>query len=178
MQGAPVPHPSERSAAIAQRRQQALRERVPHAPASQNGNGALGEQPTEARPRPAPAAASQPQEPAPSTARQPVTASAPVEEQRPAIPYVSPQELARWELPAVTLLAESPPGSHEPGIDKEATSELIENTLADYGIEVSVSEVKPGPVVTMFGLVPGVGQAQPAVPGPQRRHGRAVRPER
>ena len=31
----------------------------------------------------------------------------------------------------------------------------IEETLADHGVEVSVSEIRPGPSVTMFGLVPG-----------------------
>ena len=121
-------------------------EQSPRPSISPNGDGSPVEKPAVVRPKP---------EPAPTSARQPAVAAAPADEQRPAIPYVSPQELARWAVPSVTLLAESPPGSHEPGIDKEATSELIENTLADYGIEVSVSEVKPGPVVTMFGLVPG-----------------------
>jgi S-DNA-T family DNA segregation ATPase FtsK/SpoIIIE len=68
---------------------------------------------------------------------------------------VTLEEIEKWSLPAISLLASPPAGSHEPGIDQEATSDLIETTLGDYGIEVRVSEVKPGPVVTMFGLVPG-----------------------
>ncbi len=63
--------------------------------------------------------------------------------------------LEDWILPPVTLLAEAPAESQEPGVDQEKTSSLIENTLSEYGIEVNVAEVKIGPVVTMFGLVPG-----------------------
>ena len=151
VQEAPVPRQSERSSAMALRRQQALQE-LSHRPAvSQNGDGASDEMPAAPRPKPAPPVSA----PAPVTARQPAAAAAPPEVERSAIPYVSPAELALWAPPPVTALAESPSGSKEPGIDAEATSELIENTLADYGIEVSVSEVKPGPTVTMFGLVPG-----------------------
>ena len=151
VQDAPVPRQSERSSATALRRQQAMQELTPRMPRSQNGDGALEEKPAEARPRSAPTAPAPP----PVTARQPAPAAAMPEVERPVIPYVSPAELALWAPPPVTALAESPSGSKEPGIDAEATSELIENTLADYGIEVSVSEVKPGPTVTMFGLVPG-----------------------
>ena len=151
VQEAPVPRQSERSSAMAFRRQQAMQELAPRTPISQNGDGASDELPAAPRPKPAPTASAPP----PVTARQPSPAAAPSDVERPVIPYVSPAELARWAAPPVTVLAESPPGSHEPGIDTEATSELIENTLADYGIEVSVSEVKPGPTVTMFGLVPG-----------------------
>ena len=60
-----------------------------------------------------------------------------------------------WKLPEVALLAETPAEAREPGIDQEKTSGLIESTLREYGIEVNVEEVKIGPVVTMFGLVPG-----------------------
>ena len=152
VQSAPIPRPPERSpasrrgaqAAQAAQAQTELVQAVP-LPRTPAGTKTLADEPVAKPARDAPA----------SPPRRPSTAPAAAEEQRPAIPYVSPAELARWSLPAVTLLTESPPGSHEPGIDKEATSDLIETTLADYGIEVSVSEVKPGPVVTMFGLVPG-----------------------
>ncbi len=63
--------------------------------------------------------------------------------------------LEDWTLPPVSLLTEAPAEAQEPGIDQEKTSGLIENTLREYGIEVNVAEVKIGPVVTMFGLVPG-----------------------
>ncbi len=63
--------------------------------------------------------------------------------------------LEDWVLPPISLLAETPEEAREPGIDQEKTSGLIESTLMEYGIEVSVEQVKVGPVVTMFGLVPG-----------------------
>jgi len=69
--------------------------------------------------------------------------------------FVTREDIEQWVTPSISMLALPPDGSHEPGIDQEATSKLIETTLGDYGIEVRVLEVKPGPVVTMFGLVPG-----------------------
>ena len=68
---------------------------------------------------------------------------------------VTREDIERWSLPSMALLAKAPAESYQPGIDQEGTSLLIERTLGDYGIEVKVSEVKLGPVVTMFGLVPG-----------------------
>lgn len=58
-------------------------------------------------------------------------------------------------MPALSLLSDAHRGGHEPGIDQEKTARLIERTLGEYGIEVKVAEIKPGPAVTMFGLVPG-----------------------
>ena len=59
-----------------------------------------------------------------------------------------------WQFPPVTLFDEGPP--HE--IDTEShleTAEAIRETLQEYGIEVEVSEVRPGPTVTLYGLRPG-----------------------
>ena len=60
----------------------------------------------------------------------------------------------QWVLPSITLLA--PPVAGK-GVEEEhwATAALIEETLGQFGVEVSVSEIRPGPSVTMFGLVPG-----------------------
>ncbi len=60
----------------------------------------------------------------------------------------------QWVLPSITLLA--PPVAGK-GVEEEhwATAGLIEETLGQFGVEVSVSEIRPGPSVTMFGLVPG-----------------------
>lgn len=59
-----------------------------------------------------------------------------------------------WRLPDIGQLA---PGVSAGAITEEhnATAGLIEETLAEHGVEVSVAEIKPGPSVTMFGLVPG-----------------------
>jgi len=59
-----------------------------------------------------------------------------------------------WKLPSLGDLI---PGSPAGAITEEhhATASLIEETLGQHGVEVSVAEIKPGPSVTMFGLVPG-----------------------
>ena len=68
---------------------------------------------------------------------------------------ISLKDIEKWNLPEIAMLTLPPAGSQNPDINQEKTSLLIEKTLGDYGIEVTVGEVKPGPVVTMFGLVPG-----------------------
>ena len=35
------------------------------------------------------------------------------------------------------------------------TAQTITQTLGEYGVEVEVGHVRPGPTVTMYGLVPG-----------------------
>ena len=59
-----------------------------------------------------------------------------------------------FPLPPLGMLA---PGVAASAISQEhlETAALIEETLAQHGVEVSVSEIRPGPSVTMFGLVPG-----------------------
>ena len=59
-----------------------------------------------------------------------------------------------WARPSTTLLEEVPEGgiSEE---EQETTAETIRKTLADYGVEVEIGQVKPGPTVTMYGLIPG-----------------------
>ena len=61
---------------------------------------------------------------------------------------------AAWQLPGDSLLVAGAAGAQ---ITEEhhATAGLIEETLAQHGVEVSVAEIRPGPAVTMFGLVPG-----------------------
>ncbi len=97
--------------------------------------------------------AGQPVSEAAKPERAPKVAPLNLEMQTPRAPL--PLRLEEWKLPPVTLLTEAPAESQEPGVDQEKTSSLIENTLSEYGIEVNVAEVKIGPVVTMFGLVPG-----------------------
>ena len=62
------------------------------------------------------------------------------------------------ELPALRLL--DPPKPHEKGFSKEALealSRLVEIKLADFGIEVEVVAVHPGPVITRFEMEPAPG---------------------
>ena len=59
-----------------------------------------------------------------------------------------------WARPSINLLVDAPEG----GISQEdmaETSEIIRRTLADYGVEVEIGQTRPGPAVTMYGLVPG-----------------------
>ena len=65
-----------------------------------------------------------------------------------------PAESGAWALPSQDLLlyGEEAWVSDE---ENEERARLIEQTLADYGIEVTVEAIRPGPVVTQFGLVPG-----------------------
>ena len=59
-----------------------------------------------------------------------------------------------WKKPSTDLLLDSVEG----GITEEemrSTAETIRQTLAEYGVEVDVGQIKPGPAVTMYGLVPG-----------------------
>ncbi len=62
------------------------------------------------------------------------------------------------ELPALRLL--DPPPPHEKGYSKEALealSRLVELKLADFGVEVEVVAVHPGPVITRFEMQPAPG---------------------
>ena len=61
---------------------------------------------------------------------------------------------SEWKLPSLDLL--------ENGVVKSAPQETlsematcIESTMADYGVEVSVTDIKTGPRIIRFGLVPG-----------------------
>jgi len=62
------------------------------------------------------------------------------------------------ELPPVSLL--DPPKAEKPGYTPdalEAMSRLVEHKLRDFGIEVEVVAVQPGPVITRFELKPAAG---------------------
>lgn len=59
-----------------------------------------------------------------------------------------------WQLPPVEMLAAAPGGAVGQA-EIEATSQLIVDSLAEYGIDVTVDQVRSGPTVTMYGLRPG-----------------------
>ena len=66
-----------------------------------------------------------------------------------AVSATTPSPLPPLELLAPPVAAGSITEEHL------VTAALIEETLAQHGVEVSVSEIRPGPSVTMFGIVPG-----------------------
>ena len=59
-----------------------------------------------------------------------------------------------WDRPDRSMVRNEDEG----GISEEEmgrTSRTIQQTLAEYNIEVEIGQMKPGPAVTMYGLVPG-----------------------
>ncbi len=59
-----------------------------------------------------------------------------------------------WYLPPVDFMAE-PPGGGVTASEIESTSRLIEETLAQHAVDVTVDQVRVGPTITMYGLKPG-----------------------
>ena len=59
-----------------------------------------------------------------------------------------------WSKPSTDLLIDAPEG----GVTEEEMrekAETIRQTLSQYGVEVEIGQVSPGPTVTMYGLIPG-----------------------
>ena len=59
-----------------------------------------------------------------------------------------------WQRPGINMLRQAPEMSISSQELKD-TAETITQTLGEYGVEVEVGHVRPGPTVTMYGLVPG-----------------------
>ena len=72
------------------------------------------------------------------------------------VPLFEPAEAG--ELPPLSLLDDPPEQKQGYGKDSlEAMSRLVELKLRDFGIEVEVKSVSPGPVITRFELDPAPG---------------------
>ena len=64
-----------------------------------------------------------------------------------------------YDLPSIDLLAAAPP-SQGGAIDKaalERNARLLESVLDDFHVKGAITEVRPGPVVTMYELEPAAG---------------------
>ena len=59
-----------------------------------------------------------------------------------------------WQLPSADLLA-APDPHHAPESALQEMARLVETTLGDHGVRVEVTDVKAGPRILRFGLVPG-----------------------
>jgi S-DNA-T family DNA segregation ATPase FtsK/SpoIIIE len=106
--------------------------------------------------------------PAPRAMAQPDTRPAPVINERQTAPSVAkprPQVQTQldlrdsYALPALDLLTPSPPPQGGP-IDRaslERNARLLETVLDDFNVKGSITEVRPGPVVTMYELEPAPG---------------------
>ena len=80
------------------------------------------------------------------SARKPVQPSLPLPEQG-------------WVLPSLDLL-KPPPARANSGPSEEslqANARLLETVLSDYGVQGEIVEIRPGPVVTLYELVPAPG---------------------
>jgi DNA segregation ATPase FtsK/SpoIIIE, S-DNA-T family len=66
---------------------------------------------------------------------------------------------ASWHFPPLSLL-KSPPTRIVTGPSEDAlqaNARLLETVLADYGVQGSIVEIRPGPVVTLYELEPAPG---------------------
>lgn len=66
---------------------------------------------------------------------------------------------ASWQFPSLDLL-KNPPAQQDAGISAEAmqaNARLLETVLSDYGVQGSIVEIRPGPVVTLYELEPAPG---------------------
>ena len=65
---------------------------------------------------------------------------------------------AGFQLPELAMLAKSKPRSSE--VDAAAlrqNARLLESVLAEFGVKGQIDQIRPGPVVTMYELVPAPG---------------------
>jgi S-DNA-T family DNA segregation ATPase FtsK/SpoIIIE len=80
---------------------------------------------------------------------------------RPAAPHQPPLPLpdAGWRFPPLDLLKPAPAratsGPSEEAL--QANARLLETVLSDYGVQGSIVEIRPGPVVTLYELEPAPG---------------------
>ncbi|HET6609207.1 MAG TPA: DNA translocase FtsK 4TM domain-containing protein [Rhodopila sp.] len=82
----------------------------------------------------------------PEPVRKPVQASLPLPE-------------SGWVFPSLDLL-KPPPARAASGPSEEAlqaNARLLETVLSDYGVQGEIVEIRPGPVVTLYELVPAPG---------------------
>ncbi len=64
-----------------------------------------------------------------------------------------------WQFPPMSLLR-SAPAKHATGPSEDAlqaNARLLESVLSDYGVQGTIREIRPGPVVTLYELEPAPG---------------------
>jgi S-DNA-T family DNA segregation ATPase FtsK/SpoIIIE len=73
--------------------------------------------------------------------------------------HAEPQGTGAYLLPSIDLLAPVPPNSGQ-AVDKaglERNARLLETVLDDFHVKGRITQVRPGPVVTMYELEPDSG---------------------
>ncbi len=74
------------------------------------------------------------------------------------VPVPTPREVGDYRLPSLDLLNPSPPLKERQSRENlQENSRLLEETLREFGIEVKVVQVEPGPVITRYELQPAPG---------------------
>lgn len=78
-------------------------------------------------------------------------------ERQPALDLVPSNE---YQLPSLSLLSTPPASKSSRAINDDALEQnarLLESVLAEFGVKGQISEVRPGPVVTLYELQPAPG---------------------
>ncbi|NQV03915.1 MAG: DNA translocase FtsK, partial [Candidatus Omnitrophica bacterium] len=71
---------------------------------------------------------------------------------------VEPRVVGDYKMPTLDLLDTPPPESERMVFeDLQVTARILEDTLADFGIEVKVVNISKGPVITRYELQPAPG---------------------
>jgi len=71
---------------------------------------------------------------------------------------LKPRRIGSYELPSLELLSQADSAAVRPSKDELLTySSLIEKRLEDFGVEGRITQVHPGPVVTMYEFEPAPG---------------------
>jgi S-DNA-T family DNA segregation ATPase FtsK/SpoIIIE len=99
------------------------------------------------------------QAPAGSAATRPPRGAAARGRQQRAVQEVLPLDEPRWRFPSLSLLKPAPPrGTSGPSVEaRAANAQLLVSVLADYGVQGTIDKNHPGPVVTLYELVPAAG---------------------
>ena len=112
--------------------------------------------------------------PVPTPAPAPKPTPAPVEN-APTPPVAAPPK-KRYALPKVELLTQPTPKTSSINMDAqlEQRSRLLEECLADFGVEAKVTGIYPGPVITRFEIQPAAGVKASKVSGLARDIARSL----
>ena len=103
----------------------------------------------ELRPRP------QPEDPVAAFAKPRIALRKPEPPVQASLPLIE----TGWQFPPLSLLR-APPAKHAAGPTEDAlqaNARLLESVLSDYGVQGTIREIRPGPVVTLYELEPAPG---------------------
>ena len=109
--------------------------------------------------------------PSPSPPPRPRPPSPPAREAREnqkAFDFVHP---GGFQLPELAMLAKPKPrqSTYDEGALRQ-NARLLETVLAEFGVKGAIDQIRPGPVVTLYELVPGARREVSPRDRPGRRH--------